>query len=156
MTETKQYDPNIPDPDKPWCLRCESHSQYTTQRVRAYSKYSSAFRNKYTCKICTESNVMDEMSAKNEMFIPSKIPDNLGLLSFLAIQFPVICMLAIPLFIFSIALVPVSGELTILVLAVNSFFFFIWALIGWHGIRLFKLRRKKWVSWTSECSNIEN
>ena len=143
MTETKQYDPNIPDPDKPWCLRCESHSQYTTQRVRAYSKYSNAFRNKYTCKICTESNVMDEMSAKNEMFIPSKIPDNLGLLSFLAIQFPVICMLAIPLFIFSIALVPVSGELTILVLAVNSFFFFIWALIGWYEVNLFIIETKK-------------
>ena len=69
---------------------------------------------------------MDEMSAKNEMFIHSKIPDNLGLLSFLAIKFPVICMFAIPLIIFSIARAPASGELTISVLAVNSFFFFIW------------------------------
>ena len=156
MTEIIQSAPSDPDRDKPWCPRCESHSKYTLTRVRAYSKYINAFRDKFSCEICRESNVMDEMLAKNEMFIPSKIPDNLVLLSFIAIKFPAICMFGIPIFIFSIARVPGSDGLIILVLAVNSFFFFIWALLGWYGIRLFNFRRKKWISWSSKRRNIEN
>ena len=54
MPEEPQHDPNIPDPKKPWCRKCMTHTRYFKKVVAGGRKGSPPVVYDY-CKECGES-----------------------------------------------------------------------------------------------------
>lgn len=53
MSKTPQSDPNVPDPNKPWCPECEEHVDLAAkQQSISYSFASFTGRYSHRCKSC--------------------------------------------------------------------------------------------------------
>ena len=53
MHEAPQHDPNVPDPNKPWCPECEEHVDLAAkQQSISYSSASFTGRYSHRCKSC--------------------------------------------------------------------------------------------------------
>ena len=62
-----QYDPNIPDPTKPWCLKCKAHTAYK-EVYRARENNSGRQLHRY-CKSCEEKVWVPVFSKVKKFFL---------------------------------------------------------------------------------------
>ena len=126
MPEEPQHDPNVPNPDEPWCPKCEVHTKYTLTDFLHHgtSKYN-------VCNECGE-----------KIWAPNNCPETLRLiLSIISAGFIILGLL-----------IAIYGRGDILILGYGFIIIgpLLYAQTMKHEIKPIKKNKKKWLAWVRE------